>query len=138
MSGPRRKARVLVLKALYEVDLTGHSMEAVLDRLLAEETLPAEAAQYAREVAQSVLGHRERIDGIIARCAPAFPLGQTSAVDRNIMRLAICEALIDNRTPAKVAINEAVELAKAFGAESSPRFVNGVLGCACFPDRAGA
>jgi N utilization substance protein B len=75
----------------------------------------------------SVLDNRSAIDALIQRFAPAWPLQQLSIVDRNILRLAVNE-LLSEMAPAKVAINEAVELAKAFGGDSSSRFVNGVLG----------
>jgi len=70
----------------------------------------------------------EQIDSYIKRFAPAWPIEQISIIDRNILRLAIFEILINNRVPIKVAINEAVELAKAFGSNSSSKFINGVLG----------
>jgi N utilization substance protein B len=75
-----------------------------------------------------VLAHREQIDKTIENTAPAFPLDQVAVIDRNILRLAIYEILIDNRVPMRAAINEAVELAKDFGGENSSRFINGVLG----------
>jgi N utilization substance protein B len=75
-----------------------------------------------------VIQNQERIDENIQSFAPAWPIEQIPAVDRNILRLAIFEILIDNKVPVKVAINEAVELAKTFGADSSSRFINGVLG----------
>lgn len=75
-----------------------------------------------------VLENKETIDKTISDTAPAFPVEQMAAVDRNILRLAIYELLIDNKVPMRAAINEAVELAKEFGGENSPRFINGVLG----------
>jgi N utilization substance protein B len=128
MAGKRHKARALALMALYERDVAGHDAVVVLERLLAEEPLPQEAAQFARELVQGVVQHQERLDAVIRSKAPAWPLEQIPAVDRNILRLALYEMLIDNRVPIRAAINEAVELAKQFGSESSPRFVNGVLG----------
>jgi N utilization substance protein B len=128
MAGKRHKARALALMALYERDVAGHDALVVLERLLAEEHLPQEAAQFARELVQGVVQHQERLDAVIRNKAPAWPLEQIPAVDRNILRLALYEMLIDNRVPIRAAINEAVELAKQFGSESSPRFVNGVLG----------
>ncbi len=128
MVGMRRKARILALQTLYEVDSAGHRAEEVLDRLLAEEGLPEENASFARALVTGVIQNKEKIDRNIENFAPAWPLEQIPVVDRNILRLAIFEILIDNKVPVKVAINEAVELAKAFGADSSSRFVNGVLG----------
>ena len=82
----------------------------------------------AVELVRAVLAKREELDGRIAKVAPAWPVDQLPAVDRNILRLAISEMLGDNGTPVRAAINEAVELAKTFGTEKSSSFVNGVLG----------
>lgn len=128
MAGVRRKARILALQALYETDFTGHSAGAVVTRLLEEKDLSGENAEFARDLVNGVITHRETIDEYIHRFAPAWPIDQISTVDRNILRLAIFEILIDNKVPLKVIINEAVELAKSFGAESSSKFINGVLG----------
>ena len=128
MTGVRRKARALALKVLYEVDSTGHRAEEVLTRLLAEEHLPEENASFARTLVTCVIQHKEKIDENIQNFAPAWPIEQIPMVDRNILRLAIFEILINNEVPVKVAINEAVELAKTFGADRSSKFVNGVLG----------
>jgi len=126
--GVRRKARILALQTLYEVDSAGHRAEEVLDRLLAEEELPEENASFAHDLVTGVIQNKEKIDQNIKNFAPAWPIEQISVVDRNILRLAIFEILIDNKVPVKVAINEAIELAKTFGADNSSRFVNGVLG----------
>ena len=128
MTGARRKARRLALQALYEVDSTGHEAEGAVSRLLAEEKLSRENADFIRELVSGVIRNKERIDLRIQSFAPTWPIEQISIVDRNILRLAIFEILLDNKVPAKVAINEAVELAKTFGSDSSPKFVNGVLG----------
>ena len=128
MVGARRKARALVLQALYEVDSAGHEVEEVVTRLLADAGLSAENGAFVRELVSGVVQNKEKIDLNIQNFAPAWPIEQISVVDRNILRLAIFEVLLDNKVPVKVAINEAVELAKAFGGDSSSRFVNGVLG----------
>lgn len=128
MPGKRRKARTIALKALFEGDSVGHPPEQVLDRLLEEEPLPPDAAEFARGLVRGVLAHRQRLDDVIRKTAPAFPLEQVATIDRNILRLAIYEILIDNKVPMRAAINEAVELAKQFGSDTSPKFVNGVLG----------
>jgi N utilization substance protein B len=125
---PRRKARAIALQALYEADIVGHDALGALDHLLADAGLSEENSGFARELVDGVVGHRKDIDRHIRDFAPAWPLEQIPAVDRNVLRLAIFEILIDNRVPVKVGINEAVELAKAFGSDSSPKFVNGVLG----------
>jgi len=128
MAGMRRKARALALQALYEVDSAGHGAEEVVTRLLAEERLSEENANFTRELVSGVIQNREKIDENIQSFAPAWPIEQIPAVDRNILRLAIFEILLDNKVPIKVAINEAVELGKIFGSDSSSKFVNGVLG----------
>jgi len=128
MAGARRKARTLALQALYEIDTVGHEAEGVVTRLLAEARLSEENAAFTRELVSGVVQNKEKIDRNIRSFAPAWPIEQIPAVDRNILRLAIFEILLDNKVPVKVAINEAVELAKTFGSESSSKFVNGVLG----------
>ena len=128
MNGPRRKARAIVLQALYEIDSTKHEVEAVLGRLLAEGVLSEENNVFVQELVSQVLQNKEEIDRNIQRFAPAWPIEQISIIDRNILRLAIFEVLFDNKVSVKVAINEAVELAKKFGSDNSSKFVNGVLG----------
>ena len=126
--GARRKARAVALQALYEVDCAGHKAEEAVTRLLAGAELSEENAAFARELVTGVIQNKEKIDHNIQSFAPAWPIEQMPAVDRNILRLAIFEVLLDNKVPVKVAINEAVELAKAFGSDNSAKFVNGVLG----------
>jgi N utilization substance protein B len=128
VEGARRKARKLAFQALYEADLAGHEAEPAISRLLAKEGLTEENSDFARQLVSGVIHHKEEIDRNIGRFAPAWPIEQIAMVDRNILRLAIFEILFGKKVPIKVAINEAVELAKRFGSGSSPRFVNGVLG----------
>jgi N utilization substance protein B len=128
MTGPRRKARAVALQALYEIDTTRHESGGVLDRLIAEEGLSEDNSTFVRQLVSRAVQHREEIDGNIQRFAPTWPIEQISVIDRNILRLAISEILFDNGITVKVAINEAVELAKKFGGENSSKFVNGVLG----------
>ena len=128
MVGTRRKARSLALQALYEVDAAKHEANLVIERLLGEEDLSPENADFTRELVIGVIDNKNKIDDTIRSFAPAWPIAQIPIVDRNIMRLAIFEILFDNKVPVEVAINEAVELAKTFGSDNSPRFVNGVLG----------
>jgi len=127
MTGERRKARELALQALFEIDLAGHASSEVMSRTIEAGNLSSEGAVFARELMEGVVRNREKIDEQIRHFAPAWPLDQMAVVDRNILRLAIYELLHNNKVPVKVAINEAVELAKSFGADSSPRFINGVL-----------
>ena len=128
MAGARRKTRAIALQALYEADSVGHEAELAVNRLLAREKLDEENGAFARELVMGVTHNKEETDRNIERFAPAWPIEQIPAVDRNILRLAIFEILFDKKVSLKIAINEAVELAKRFGSDSSPRFVNGVLG----------
>ena len=128
MVGARRRARAIALQALYEVDSVGHDVEGTLNHLLANVELLEENATFVREIVNGVIQNREEIDENIKNFAPAWPVEQIPVIDRNILRLAIFEILLDNKVPVKVAINEAVELAKTFGSDNSARFVNGVLG----------
>jgi len=126
--GTRRKARVIALQALFEVDSVGHDAGETVSRLVAEAALPEEAEVFVRELVDGVLTNKDRIDSMIQTYAPAWPVAQLATIDRNILRLAIFEISLNNRVPVKAAINEAVELAKTFGSENSAKFINGVLG----------
>jgi len=128
MAGIRRQARIAALQTLYELDCTKHKVEEALARLRAGETLAQQALSFSEELVKGVLQNKSELDALIKKFAPAFPPEQMSIIDRNILRLAIFEILFDDKTPFKVAINEAVELAKEFGSDSSPRLINGVLG----------
>ena len=128
MAGIRRQARIAALQALYELDCTKHKVEETSARLRARETLAQEALSFSEELVKGVLQHKSELDALIKKFAPAFPPEQMSSIDRNILRLAIFEILFKDKTPFKVAINEAIELAKEFGSDSSPRLINGVLG----------
>ncbi len=113
---------------LYELDSTRHPVEDVFNEHLGAYNEQPELNALARRLVTGVLEHKQELDRLIHRFAPEWPLEQIALIDRNILRIAIYEMTIDRTAPLKVAINEAVELAKAFGAESTPRFVNGVLG----------
>jgi len=128
MTGTRRKARTIALQALYEIDSVGRETGAVVKRFLAEGDLSEENKTFVHELVDGIIRNRDEIDRSIQRFAPAWPIEQIAIIDRNILRLAIFEILFDNKVPVKVAISEAVELAKSFGSENSARFVNGVLG----------
>ena len=128
MVGARRKARAMALQALYEIDSVGHDIAETLTHLLDNVNLPEENVVFVHELVNGVIQNREEIDRNIKNFAPAWPVKQIPLIDRNILRLAIFEILLDNKVPVKVVINEAVELSKAFGSDNSARFVNGVLG----------
>lgn len=125
---PRTKARGIALQVLFETDLTGHPPFQVLEERLTEEPMEDNLAEFSREIITGVLPLEADLDKIIALHAPEWPMDQVAVIDRNILRIALWEFGVAACTPIKVAINEAIELAKLFGSDSAPRFVNGVLG----------
>lgn len=131
----RRRARAVVLQVLYELDFTIHEAKTALEDRLEEYNLPESATAFARSLTMGVQTYRTYLDSVVSELAPEWPIDQIAAVDRNILRVAVYELLFEPEIPPKVAINEAVELAKMFGSESSPRFVNGVLGSLVAQDR---
>lgn len=124
----RRKARRALLQVLYEVDTSGHSLEQSLGWVTEQAHLDKNGSSFIRHLAEEVIAQRDDLDIEIQRYAQSWPVEQLSPVDRNILRIAIYEVKRGQGVPLQVAINEAVELAKRFGGESSPRFINGVLG----------
>src|SRR3990172_8915254 len=125
---PRTRARALALQALYEIDVSNHPADEVFLTRLEDTSLSDELAGFAKQIIFGVLPLIHELDQLIAKYAPEWPLDQVAAIDRNILRMAFWEFAVQRETPLKVAINEAVELAKQFGSDSAPRFVNGVLG----------
>lgn len=124
----RRRARRVTLETLYEYDIANHLPGEVLERRLLENPMEKTGVEFASRLIQGVIQHQDEMDTLIAKYAPEWPLDQMAVIDRNILRIAIFEFLIEAETPVKVAINEAVELAKTYGSDSAPRFINGVLG----------
>jgi N utilization substance protein B len=124
----RHQARTLALQALYEADVAGHSLDEVLRRYMDDRTEPQPVRRYVERLITGIGANREMIDRQIGDAAPAFPVEQLPAVDRNILRIAIYELTNEADVPLKAAINEAVEIAKQYGGENSGKFVNGVLG----------
>ncbi len=124
----RTKARSIALQVLYEVDISGHAPGNVLTKrfewLKMEDTLK----RFISQIVSGVIEYKTTLDEFIADFAPDWPLDQVAIIDRNLLRIALWEIAVYRKTPIKVVINEAVELAKRYGAEGSPRFVNGVLG----------
>ena len=127
MKGERRLARQLALQVLYEVDLVAHPLGEALTQRFAETDPVSRVQTYARRLVIGVSKYRDMLDHYIQLHAPEWPLDQVAIVDRNLLRMALYEFTL-GEVPVKVAINEAVELAKRYGADSAPRFVNGVLG----------
>ncbi len=124
----RTKARSVALQVLYEIDLTGHLPGEALNARLEDDPMEANLAEFTSQIVFGVYPLIEKLDDFIAQHAPEWPLDQVAVVDRNILRIALWEFAVAGCTPVKVAINEAIELAKLFGSDSTPRFVNGVLG----------
>jgi len=124
----RRKVRRLALQALYEIDSAAHSPESVIIRHVEEQALTPDLETFLRHLVLGVMEHTEALDRLIHEHAPEWPVPQLAIVDRNILRIAIYELTVSGQTPLRVAINEAVELAKQYGSDSTPRFINGVLG----------
>ena len=124
----RTRARAVALQALYEIDIVNHPPLLVVHNRLSEIELDQKMADFISQIVAGVWPIRNELDQFIAEHAPEWPLEQVATIDRNILRIALWEFAVSENIPIKVAINEAVELAKKFGSDSSPRFVNGVLG----------
>ena len=124
----RTKARCAALEALYEIDIVGHKPELVIQGRIIAHDLDDTMSQFTHQIVLGVWPIVNELDQFIAAHAPEWPLDQVAVIDRNILRIALWEFAVSGKTPLKVAINEAVELAKMFGSDSTPRFVNGVLG----------
>ncbi|QPC85201.1 transcription antitermination factor NusB [Phototrophicus methaneseepsis] len=127
-STDRSVARRVALQALYEIDAAGHAPGDVLLNMITDDEDVRKVRAYIRRLVTGILAHRGNLDEVLQTYAPEFPLQQIAVVDRNVLRIALYEMAIGTRTPIGVAIDEAVELAKLFGADGSARFVNGVLG----------
>ncbi len=126
----RHLLRTVVLQTLFEWDFNNKSgnLDDILDRVISEFAGGAEDTEFAKQLLTGVIEHIAEIDQLIVKYAPEWPLEQITNVDRNVLRLGMYELMFAKDTPAKVVINEAVEIGKRFGGESSGKFVNGVLG----------
>jgi len=124
----RTRARGVALQALYELDVTDHPVGTVLIERTADSELDDDLVLFFRSIVLGVWPIRQELDKFISDHAPDWPLDQEAIIDRNIIRIALWEFAVADDIPLKVAINEAVELAKTYGSDSAPRFVNGVLG----------
>ena len=128
----RHLSRSIAMQSLFEWDFGGgkEDAKAVLNRNILEFGPGVEDADFAKKLVEGVFKHKKEIDDIIQKAAPEWPIPQIAPVDRNVLRIGLFELLYGNRkeVPPKVAINVAIELAKAFGGETSSKFINGVLG----------
>jgi N utilization substance protein B len=125
---PRTRARSVALQALYEIDIANHTPKVVLEERISESGLEQDLTDFVRKIVLGVSPISVILDQFIAEHAPEWPFEQVATIDRNILRIALWEFAIYAETPIKVVINEAVELSKVYGSDSTPRFVNGVLG----------
>ena len=124
----RTRARGVALQILYEYDMTGHPLGDSIASRLSEEHLDPNLEDFVREIVYGVTPIIDKLDMVITQHAPEWPLDQVAIIDRNILRIALWEFAVSKVTPIKVAINEAIELGKIYGSDSSSRFINGVLG----------
>jgi transcription antitermination protein NusB len=124
----RTKARGIALQVLYEYDLTNHPIGDTLNARITDENLEDSLGLFASQIITGVIPIIPQLDKVISEHAPEWPMDQVAVIDRNILRIALWEFGVEKCTPLKVAINEAIELAKVYGSDSSPRFINGVLG----------
>lgn len=128
----RHLIRTVILQSLYEWDFYNqkHDIVAILDRNLAEFAPGIDEPEFAWKILKGVTDHIKEIDNIIAKAAPEWPLDKIAIIDRNILRVGLYELLYadPNEVPPKVAINEAIEIAKNYGGPNAARFINGVLG----------
>lgn len=128
VSDDRTHARQIALQALYEIDSTNHPMMEVIDMHQRRQDPNRRVSRYFRQLVIGVWTNRDRTDSAITRYAPDYPLDQIAIIDRNILRMSIYEFAVSGMTPVGAAIDEAVELAKQYGSDASPGFINGVLG----------
>jgi N utilization substance protein B len=126
----RHPARRVALQTLFEIDFNRADPRETWERAAGRTGLTPVAADFARQLIEGVVEHRRELDAEIAALAPEFPLPQMAGIDRNVLRIALYELRVLGDAPAGVIIDEAVELAKLFGSEASPKFVNGVLATA--------
>ena len=125
--GPRRKAREYALQMLFQWDITRDSIDQIAATFFDGLDEPPAVADFARQLVTRTVEHVEEIDALITRHAEHWRLDRMATVDRNLLRLATQEFLLDKETPKTVVINEAIEIARRFSAQESPQFINGIL-----------
>lgn len=137
MASNRHLGRIIALQTLYEFEIRNQSsdssvdIEEILDRNISRYEKSIDDKEFIYDVTKGVLKHQAELDEKIQIMAPDWPIEQVARIDRNVLRMGIFELIYDsNNVPPKVAINEAIELAKSFGSDNSSKFVNGVLGTA--------
>ncbi len=133
MASNRHLGRIVAMQTLYEYDFRLSDnpklkVDPILKRNLDEFSDSIDDTNFVHDLVDGILGNQDAIDAIIGPAAPEWPVAQIAKIDKIILRIGVYELMIKRDVPPKVAINEAVELAKAFGGENSSKFVNGVLG----------
>ena len=128
MASFRHLARIAVMQTIFAHEFRKGKPEEILKHVLKDYSEKIKDPEFALELLRGVIKHKRKIRSVIEENAPEWPFDQIAAIDRNILRIDCWEFIVQDGTPVKVAINEAVELAKSFGSDSAPRFVNGVLG----------
>ncbi|GAB5490655.1 MAG: hypothetical protein Phog2KO_08700 [Phototrophicaceae bacterium] len=124
----RSLARRVTLQCLYEIDTANHKIGEVLISNIEYSPSRRSVRGYITNLVKGIVTNRPKLDAVLQKYAPDWPIDQVAVIDRNILRIALYELGVETRTPVGVAIDEAIELAKLFGAENTPRFINGVLG----------
>ncbi len=129
----RHLARSIAIQSLYEWDFKNYNSEVlkeIIERNINEFGPGLKETEFINNLVNGVVNHLKELDKIIEKAAPMWPIDQIDMIDRNVLRLGLYELLYEDKeeVPPKVAINEAIELAKSFGGESSGKFINGVLG----------
>jgi len=126
----RHLGRTVAMQTLYQWDFNGYSgdVQEIFERNTSESHLDSADLEFCQRIIKGVAAHKDELDQLITKFAPEWPIAKITIVDRNVLRIGIYELKFDPEIPAKVAINEAIEIAKNFGGESSGKFINGVLG----------
>ncbi len=123
----RRKARTIALEIIYQKEITGYPLDVIINNRLQVEECDS-PSEFSLDLVEGVISHQQELDDLIACYADNWALDRMPLLDRNIIRISLYEMLYEQDIPFSVSINEAVELAKAYGTEDSGKFVNGVLG----------
>jgi N utilization substance protein B len=125
--GKRRTARELALKFLYQTEFNPESPDSELSPFCERANVSEEVQNFTQALIEKLLLHEKEVDELLQKISANWTPDRMTVIDKNIIRLGICELLFDSTTPPKVVINEAVEIAKRFGTEESPGFINGIL-----------
>ena len=125
--GKRREARELALKFLYQTEFNSENPNLELDSFFVRLNTAKEVKSFTQALIKNFLMHQKEVDGLLKKISSNWTQDRMAVIDRNILRLGVSELLFDSTTPPKVVINEAIEIAKKFGTDESPDFINGVL-----------